>query len=444
MATTRVGIYRKWHGKVPVDRSGRTLPKNLWPQRRLFRWAVRWFGANGNRYSKSFGTRKEADTFAETKQSEVRSGKADPPPDVSLEDFTREHAELMKGQVSYSTLREHLRALRYLTQVVGDRPLRRISAQDAEVYLRHRSDDGASASTLNKEIAALRRIFRLAGDRRGYLPEGQNPFRKLESRKVSCKPIRYISSEEFARILAAARTLRWRVFLAMLYTTGLRLDEACHLTWGDIDFERSLVRVSAKRDGKVTVHWEPKDHELRQIPLSKKMIGLLAEWQSQAPDGVPYVFVDRRRYELVLKAVAEGRWREGRKLVNNVLRDFKAIRRRSGIAFCTIHDFRRSCITNWARRMPVHVVRVLAGHSSLETTNKYYLAVQDGDLARARRLGDEVLRAAAPGLAGARTDPLLTHSSQKVAKTATAKEGPVSQLSDGQALPEYARQDSNL
>ena len=163
--------------------------------------------------------------------------------------------------------------------------------------------------------------------------------------------------------------------------------------------------MSAKRNAAETIPWEPKDHELRQIPLGDELVKLLATLQADAPENVPYVFLMRERYTTVMKQLKEGKWHAGRDLINNVLRDFKLIYRRAGVAACTIHDFRRSCITNWARQLPAHVVRKLAGHSSLETTMRYYLSVQDGDLDQARGIGDGVLGSGP-------TDQILTNSGQ--------------------------------
>ena len=70
MATEKVGVYRKYHGTVPSDKSGNPLLKNEWPQYRPFSWAVRWFGSDGKRFSKSFKSRKEAARFAEKKQAQ--------------------------------------------------------------------------------------------------------------------------------------------------------------------------------------------------------------------------------------------------------------------------------------------------------------------------------------------------------------------------------------
>ena len=168
----------------------------------------------------------------------------------------------------------------------------------------------------------------------------------------------------------------------------------------------SQVSLSAKRGSTETVPWEPKDHEIRQIPLGDQMIDLLTQLQAEAPENVPYVFLTRSRYAAVMGQLKESRWHEGKNLTNNVLREFNTIRRRAGVGPCTIHDLRRSSITNWARKLPAHMVRKLAGHSSLDTTMKYYLIVQETDLRRAKDIGDDVLNA---GL----TDQIVTNSSEK-------------------------------
>jgi len=331
MATEKVGVYRKYHGPIPKDKKGRPLPRIEWPRKRASRWAVRWFGSDGKRYSKSFKTRKEAERFAETKQSDIRHGKADIPPDIYLKDFAEEHLLLMKGQIAPRTLREHERALRYFLQSMGNRLIRKVLPQHAEMYVRKRNDAGASPSTINKEIACLRRVFNLAVDRRGYLPDGQNCFKKIAKRKISRKPLRYISAEEFKKLIDSPPTLKWKVFLCLLYTTGLRLDEARHLIWADIDFEQGIVQVAAKRAPKSLVLWEPKDHEIRHIPLCQEMIDFLTQWQTEALERVPYVFLTAERHARVMDQVRKGKWHADKDLINNVLRNFKVIQRRAGI-----------------------------------------------------------------------------------------------------------------
>jgi integrase len=78
-------------------------------------------------------------------------------------------------------------------------------------------------------------------------------------------------------------------------------------------------------------------------------------------------------------------------MVNNLTRDFNVIRRRANVAECTIHDLRRSAITNWAQSLPIQVVQALAGHSNITTTRKYYLAVRSEDIVSANNLLNSIL-----------------------------------------------------
>lgn len=176
-----------------------------------------------------------------------------------------------------------------------------------------------------------------------------------------------------------------------LYAAGLRRGEAMNLTWRDLDFERSLVHVDRKDAVGYVQAWEPKDAERRSVPLPAQAIDLLAAWQPAAPDGCPYVFMPPGRWEYYRGRVDAGRWREGQHLVNNQLRRFKTLCRRAGVGPYTLHDLRRSCITNWAAHLPIHVTQELAGHSDIQTTQRYYLRVQEADLARARRVQDDLV-----------------------------------------------------
>ncbi len=110
------------------------------------------------------------------------------------------------------------------------------------------------------------------------------------------------------------------------------------------------------------------------------------------------------------KQASEKQWRQSQDLVNNVLRRLKALCQRAGVPPHSVHDLRRSCITNWAKHLPIHVVQQLAGHSNIRTTQKYYLSVQSEDIKKAQRVQPKLLgKIPASDL----TDPLVTHSAQK-------------------------------
>ncbi|MCX5648354.1 MAG: site-specific integrase [Planctomycetota bacterium] len=301
------------------------------------------------------------------------------------------HAEVMKDQLARSTFNLHLKAIDLLAEHVGwERPLHRISTREVEQFRAARLATGHSPSSANREVRTLKRLFNLAIVR-GYLAPGQNPCLALPRIKVGRQRNAYCSPAEFQTILRAAPDGLWRAFLVLVYSTGLRLREATNLTWKDVEFQPGQVHVTRKAGGPWIQPWQPKDHEMRSVPLPEQAVSLLAAWQAVAPEGCPYVFMEHGRWEYYRRQVSEGRWRTGLDLVNNMLRRFKTLCRRAGVGPYTIHDLRRSCITNWARRLPIHVVQQLAGHSEIQTTETYYLSVHEDDLARAREVQSELV-----------------------------------------------------
>jgi len=125
--------------------------------------------------------------------------------------------------------------------------------------------------------------------------------------------------------------------------------------------------------------------------MSDESSQLLVNIQAQAIEGHPYVFVSPKRLERIKERRKIGKWNTRSELVNNLTRDFNVIRRRARVAECTIHDLRRSAITNWAQSLPIQVVQTLAGHSNIATTKKYYLAVRSEDMASANQLLNSIL-----------------------------------------------------
>ena len=181
-----------------------------------------------------------------------------------------------------------------------------------------------------------------------------------------------------------------------------------NLTWQDVDFSAGHLHVTRRpADGWVQA-WTPKDHEMRAIPVPPQAVELLKTMRASAPKECPYVFLDESRWDFYREQVTAKKWRDGQDLMNNLLRRFKTICRQAGVREYTIHDMRRSCITNWAKQLPIHVVQKLAGHSDIKTTQQFYLSVQAEDLEKAQTAQESVL-----GELPTPTDPKLTHSARK-------------------------------
>jgi integrase len=167
----------------------------------------------------------------------------------------------------------------------------------------------------------------------------------------------------------------------------MRRGEILNTTWRNIDFAKKTVEVSPKVNTQHTWEWHIKDTERRILPLTNKVIELLARHQACQPECHSYVFVPPQRYEHIQKVRKAGNWtvEKGRCPLNNFHLQFKAIRAIAAIDNGTFHDLRRTCLSNWlAQGLNEFEVMTLAGHSTFETTHRFYLAIGEDVINRAR------------------------------------------------------------
>jgi len=100
-------------------------------------------------------------------------------------------------------------------------------------------------------------------------------------------------------------------------------------------------------------------------------------------------------------------------MVNNVGREFKRHIKRAGIkpnGTLSIHTLRKSCIQNWANELPINVTKELAGHSSIVTTQKYYLQVDEYHRVKAAAVIDALIESGEEEEKIEMTDARLTPS----------------------------------
>ncbi len=383
MATEKVGVYRKWYGAVPNDQHGNPLPKIEWPRKRPFSWAVRWFGSNGKRYSRSFKSRKEAIKHAETRQAAVRVGKVDEPSAMTLTEFAKMYLDL-RTDLAESTRVEQRRALRYLKEFIGEeRTVSTVTPLDARCFIawyrdRDYRDRKPAAATVNKLIRECKRIFREAGT---CSLIRDNPFSGIRQAKVGQRPWHHITAPEYRQLVDAASSLRWQGMITLGYCCGLRLGEVLNLTWPDVDFERSRICIARKDASTQRAAWMPKDRDARIVPMPEQAAALLTRLQLAGADGQEYVFVTTR-----------GPGTGDRLKRHNLWRDFQAIREKASVPKCSFHVLRKSYCTNLANAVPLHIVQELAGHADIRTTRRHYVQVHDEEIDSARRALEEVMR----------------------------------------------------
>lgn len=300
--------------------------------------------------------------------------------------FMEEHA---RPYLKPSTADKYAAMLEsHLLPALGKVAVAEVTRADAERL--HQRIGKRTPGQANRVLALLSSIMSKAEDW-GLRPQRSNPCYKLpkfRERKIQ----RYLSAEERGRLEAAlVESERAQPgqptyvtpgavdALRLLSLTGARCGEIVGLTWAMVDLERARLHLPDSKTGQ------------KVIPLSRQAVAFLSLLEQR-----------RRRSEgWVCPNECGGK-------LGNIERAWRSIRRRAEIEDVRIHDLRHSFVSDAVGAgIPLAVVRHMAGHKSVATTDRYahleWAAVQAGTDAAGERIerrtreGAERLRQQAVG-----------------------------------------------
>jgi site-specific recombinase XerD len=243
------------------------------------------------------------------------------------------------------TQRGYLVAVENFTSFL-DRAPDGATAEDLRRYQLHMRSSGASATSMNTAVSALRFFFGVTLGR-GDAQVGMTTVREPHKLPVVLSP------EEVARLLDAAPGLKYRAALSVSYGAGLRASEVVSLKLADIDSERMAIRVE-----------QGKGRKDRYAMLSEPLLHLLRAWWLAA----------RERGVML-----PGGWLfPGQNPVNPLTarqlnRAFHGARTAAGIDKpVSLHTLRHCFATHLLeQKVDIRVIQVLLGHSKLDTTARY-------------------------------------------------------------------------
>jgi len=225
-------------------------------------------------------------------------------------------------------------------------------AQVAE-YVRQRRDAGAANASINRELAALKRMYKLA--LKSEKVKSTPYIAMLEERNVRKGFVRDAQYEALARETAKAG-LWLRAMFELAYTYGWRKSELTGLRVAQVDLAERTVELNpgdTKNDQARVVVMTAKAWELlRQCVASKSSV----EFVFTLPDGKP-VRSFRRTWTKVCVA--------------------------AGVPDLLFHDLRRSGIRNMRRHgIPEKVAMTISGHRTRSVFERYNI-VDPADLKEA-------------------------------------------------------------
>jgi len=212
----------------------------LWQRGRI--WWLR-YRVNGQEHRESSGStsRREAEKLLARRQAELSVGILTAPDTkrVSFADLAEmvRNDYKVRGRRSLDRLEQ---SLAHLSDYFGTSRALAITSDRVTAYERERLDAGAARSTVNAELAALRRAFNLAVKGR-RLPLSAKPF--ISTPAPHNARSGFFEESDFRAVLAELPE-PLRPPMQFAYFTGWRIvDEVLALTWAQVDFAAGVVRL---------------------------------------------------------------------------------------------------------------------------------------------------------------------------------------------------------
>lgn len=218
--------------------------------------------------------------------------------------------------------------------------LANITREQVERFIVERNKK-VKAPTINREMACLKKLLRLAQDW-GYLK--QNPAQGVRPLEHQSPEPRYLDKEEIRRLLAECPSHLYPIVVTAL-NTGMRRGELFHLQWQDVDFKRGLLTV---RGGEHT-----KNYQSRAIPMNESLYEVLRKHPRFV--GSPYVFCNKKgeRYD-------------------NVQTSFENALKRAELGHVRFHDLRHTFASHLVMAgVDLTTVQKLMGHKDIKMTLRY-------------------------------------------------------------------------
>ena len=238
-----------------------------------------------------------------------------------------------------------------------------------------------SSATINRELAALSKMFSLA-IANGYTRE--NPLKDVKKLRVTNKLERHLSVEEEKRLyqvcnddfsfstLPAEEQERLRrihngehaylkPILIMALNTAMRKGEILNMTWDCVDFTKNEISALNTKNGKKNT-----------IPMSSKLRKtLLALYQTQSHN--KYVFTNPYT---------------GTKY-NDIKKCFKKVCELAEVKNLRFHDLRHTGATRMvAAGVPLPVVKQILNHASIQTTMRYAHTMREQEISAVEALAN--------------------------------------------------------
>jgi integrase len=361
---------RKWKDR----KTGEVVEGNIW-------W-IKYY-RHGKPYRESSESTKITDArdLLKKREGEIIEGKL---PGIHFEKITfNELAEdyLTDYRINgKDTIQKAERCVKYLKTFFDGVKAVDVSTDKIKAYIDKRINEGLSNASINRELAALKRMFRLAV--KCTPPKvAMIPFipmlRESNVRKGFFEYHEYVSLKD-------ALPTEIKPIVTFAFHSGWRKNEILGLTWDKVDLKQGTVCLDPG---------ETKNEEGRTLYLNEELMEEMKVLQRNRNLGCPYVFhrngvpIRDFRGAWDTACIKAGLYEvlkddQGKPVV---IKDKKGNEEMVKISTKIFHDFRRTAIRDMVRSgVSERVAMSISGHKTRSVFDRYNI-VSDRDLKEAAR-----------------------------------------------------------
>ncbi len=237
-----------------------------------------------------------------------------------------------------------------------------ITTETSREFARKRQAEGAGTAMVNRSLACLRRMLRIAHEdgRIQHVP-------KIRFLKEPPPRQGFLELKKFNELLALLPT-HLRALILLLYYCGLRVDEAKQVEWTQVNLDLRLIRLEPE---------QTKTETARIIPLPAELVMMLKEVKPKTGKVFDATNL-RTEWEKACDASGLGERKKNEPKDENgfVWYSYKGL---------LLHDLRRSAVRNLVNAgVPERVAMQITGHKTRAVFDRYHI-VSTEDVSNAMR-----------------------------------------------------------
>ena len=252
----------------------------VWDRERN-RWLVEIRYPDGSRLRKRVRRKREALRVWSAEQTKIETGTwhEQAAKTVSFETALRQYREysLVQNRSHHSYVEPALSV--WETHIKGRTLLAKMTPALIEDVKLRRAQDVAH-TTVDKDLAVLKAFFNWCMARS---LAASNPVSRVKFFNEDNSRLRYLTNDEYHRLIPAAKTIETSPFLAekiiLSVHTGLRRGSLFHLQWDYVDFLNRVVRIPRTKSGRP-----------HAVPLNATVLTILQALYTERLPDCRYVF----------------------------------------------------------------------------------------------------------------------------------------------------------